>query len=94
MDLLKAWKRASNAPAAPRKEPVRSVLPKAPSYYAELLNFVVTAAGAEAMADLARQRRLSAIGFDFEFQYDSPGVFINKGRTVYPPQATGPSCSP
>jgi DNA polymerase-1 len=55
-------------------------VPRSPAYYAERVTHVETAAGAWALADLARQRPVSYVGFDTEFAWDRPGVVIDAGR--------------
>jgi DNA polymerase-1 len=46
------------------------------------VNFVSTAAEAEAMAELAQQRPLGGIGYDAEFQFTRPALLIDKGTAV------------
>jgi len=67
--------------AVEKKPPSKSrvqVIPKKPDHYEQKLQYVVNAAEAAEMLDFAQQRALSAIGIDFEFQYDRPGVFMKK----------------
>jgi DNA polymerase I len=58
-------------------QPHRTV-PRSPSFYAGKLTFVEDDSGAQALVELASQLPLSAIGFDWEFRYSRPEVFIKK----------------
>ena len=61
------------------------VIPKNPVAYAEKLQYIVDAAGATEMLDFAKQRPLSVIGIDTEFQYSRPGVLMKrvKGKDLH-----------
>ena len=59
--------------------PIR-IIPRAPEYYAERLTLVEDLAGAEAMLDFTRQRRIGFIGIDCEYRYSRPGVLIRRSR--------------
>jgi DNA polymerase-1 len=80
--LLPAWRARLEDMKQNRGEmagPIR-IIPRALDYYAERLTFVEDRAGAEAMLDFARQRRIGFIGIDCEYRYSRPGVLIRRGR--------------
>src|ERR1700720_4853694 len=58
-------------------------LPKLHEYFASNLTFVNTAEGASTMLQLARQRPLSHIGFDTEFQYTRAPVIIDAKKQQF-----------
>jgi DNA polymerase-1 len=70
------------------------VIPRAPGYYADAITLVQDRAGADALLDLARQRPISFVGFDFEYRHDRPGVLIKvvggKERRWYDPRSIEP----
>jgi len=65
-------------------------IPRDPAFYRGRTTYVATAAEAEAMAHLARQRPLAWIGFDTEYGYVRPGVIIDKDHTAYDPRSVRP----
>ena len=78
---------AAKAPAPARRE---VHYPRAPTYSAERLTYVTTAAQMENFLALAHQRPLAHIGFDSEFRYDTPGVSLDKGKKWHDPRAIHP----
>jgi DNA polymerase-1 len=64
--------------------------PRSSDYYANRTMVVSSISEAQAMTELARQRPLGWIGFDTEFRYDRPGVFITKDHTAYDPRSIRP----
>jgi DNA polymerase I len=91
MQLLNSWaKRLEDVnPSTERNRPAL-VLPKSPEHYSRDLNVVVTLSQAEAMLELARQRPLSHAGFDFEYTFDRPAIWINCKSQIRDPRSIHP----
>src|SRR5262249_7395331 len=54
------------------------ILPRQKAVYLGTLTPVEDRAGAEGMLDLSRQRPISYAGFDCEYRYSRPGVFLKR----------------
>ena len=90
MSVLPGWAERLDKPVADKPRRVEYSLPKAPTFYAGRTTFVDTIEAAEAMAEYARQRPLSHVGFDTEFRYDTPGVDMGRGQVAHDPRALRP----
>ncbi len=91
MDLLPGWD--TRLKAKPMGNPMESpchFLPKSPQFYAAQLTYVTTAAGVQALVELAQQRSLSHIGIDTEFRYTRPGVRVKPDRLIHDPRSLHP----
>lgn len=69
---------------------LRVPVPRCEAAHAAALTVVDSAAGAEALADLARQLELSHVGLDTEFGYDRPGVPLRGKRVAHDPRSVRP----
>ena len=93
MKLLPGWdEHIKNAPA-PGAEPCSvsdDCLPLLPEYFTGCSTFVEDDISAQQMLALARQRPLSHIGIDTEYQYSTPGVPLRKDTFYHDPTSVIP----
>jgi DNA polymerase-1 len=68
---------SANGAARPTFIPV---VRKSPTYYAGRITSIIDGGGARVLTEFARQRALSHIGFDFEFNYSRPGVSMGRRK--------------
>jgi len=91
MPFLPGWnERIEQARTLPQIAVPPRMMPLAPRYFVNKINFVDSIDGAQRMLQFARQRPLSRIGWDSEFKYDRPGVEIRKRTIVFDPRSIHP----
>ena len=91
MELLHGWKkRISRGNTVEGEQAHTYSLPKAPHYYVKQRTFITSGQDAKDMVEFARQRPLSHVGWDMEYQYGRPGVSIKKNEIAYDPRSIRP----
>src|SRR5260221_10584721 len=91
MNLLPIYaERIAALPPAPERRNLLGRIPKAKSYYRNVLRYVQTEQDAKDVAQLASELDLSWVGFDTEYKYDSSPVPVKKGKMWYDPRSIHP----
>jgi hypothetical protein len=84
MNLMPGWNDRLHEVRKTEVQPsVGLPMPRSPRHFSRQINFVVTAREAQAMADLAEQRSLGWIGFDYEYQFDRPPLAVVKKQKIF-----------
>lgn len=86
MPLLESTRKLfSDRPQPQKPKQLQPVMKKSWNYYSEQTTYINSAEGMRNLYLLACQRNLSHIGFDTEFGFSRPGVFIDARKTVENP---------